>query len=332
MRSVWPALPLEKAVGPNGRVIGGPFGSDLTQADYCASGVPVIRVSNQIGSTVAGEFVFVSEEKASRLEANSAIPGDIVVVQRGSTYGKVSRIPKEAPYPKYIVCQSQMALKVDTNAASADYLFQVLRSSFFERYVESEVIQTGQPHINLGILRRAPIPTPPLREQRRIAETLHLWDVAVEKLIALRTAKRQRLLGILQQFFGYGGQFPARWERRSLSSISSRVQRRNGGDNHPVMTISAKSGFLMQSDKFSRDMAGSSVERYTLLQEGEFAYNKGNSLTAPYGCIFPLDRPTALVPFVYYCFALHEEHSRETSLCRRRAESSALALDQFRCA
>jgi type I restriction enzyme, S subunit len=70
------------------------------------------------------------------------------------------------------------------------------------------------------------------------------------------------------------------------------------------MTISAKSGFLMQSDRFARDMAGRSVERYTLLREGEFAYNKGNSKTAPYGCVFRLDRPTALVPFVYYCFAL----------------------------
>lgn len=60
----------------------------------------------------------------------------------------------------------------------------------------------------------------------------------------------------------------------------------------------------MQSDKFARDMAGSSVERYIVLHRGEFAYNKGNSLTAPYGCIFPLDQQTALVPFVYYCFAL----------------------------
>jgi type I restriction enzyme S subunit len=70
------------------------------------------------------------------------------------------------------------------------------------------------------------------------------------------------------------------------------------------MTISAKSGFLLQSDKFARDMAGQSVDRYTLLHEGEFAYNKGNSNTAPYGCVFRLYRPTALVPFVYYCFAL----------------------------
>jgi len=77
------------------------------------------------------------------------------------------------------------------------------------------------------------------------------------------------------------------------------------------MTISAKSGFLLQSDKFTRDMAGRSVERYTLLKEGEFAYNKGNSLTAPYGCIFPLDRPSALVPFVYFCFALNGELDQE---------------------
>ncbi|MFN8890918.1 MAG: restriction endonuclease subunit S, partial [Alphaproteobacteria bacterium] len=105
--------------------------------------------------------------------------------------------------------------------------------------------------------------------------------------------------------------FPDRWKLCPLSIISTRVRRQNDGGNHPVMTISAKSGFRLQSDKFSRDMAGSSVDRYIVLHEGEFAYNKGNSLTAPYGCIFPLDRPTALVPFVYFCFALKPSMNRE---------------------
>lgn len=77
------------------------------------------------------------------------------------------------------------------------------------------------------------------------------------------------------------------------------------------MTVSAKSGFLLQSDKFSRDMAGRSVENYIVLHEGEFAYNKGNSLTSPYGCIFPLDRLTALVPHVYLCFSLNKGLDRE---------------------
>lgn len=156
-------------------------------------------------------------------------------------------------------------------------------------------------------LERLPILVPPLPEQQKIIAILRAWDEATDKMAALRSNKRSWFNGLSQKLMGRGGEFPNAWERRPLSSIATRIRRQGGGDNHPVMTISAKSGFLMQSDKFRRDMAGSSVDRYVLLHEGEFAYNKGNSLTAPYGCIFPLDRPTALVPFVYFCFALCED-------------------------
>lgn len=159
-------------------------------------------------------------------------------------------------------------------------------------------------NISQDVFLSMPARIPPLPEQRKIAEILRTWDEAIEKLEALRAAKRDRLTGLTQQLIGRGGAFPQKWPLKPLSSIAARVRRQNGGGDHPVMTISAKSGFLMQSDKFARDMAGSSVERYTLLKEGEFAYNKGNSLTAPYGCVYRLDRPAALVPFVYFCFAL----------------------------
>jgi hypothetical protein len=91
---------------------------------------------------------------------------------------------------------------------------------------------------------------------------------------------------------------------KRLSDIASRITRKNDGAGHPVMTISAKNGFMLQSEKYSRDMAGQSAERYTLLRKGEFAYNKGNSQTSPQGCIFKLDKESAVVPFVYYCFSL----------------------------
>lgn len=306
MLSSFPMIRLSEAVGTEGRVIGGPFGSDLTSNDYTHSGVPVIRVTNQVGPIVDGEFVYVSHEKAKKLAANIAHRGDIIVVQRGSTYGKVSRIPKDARYERYVVCQSQMAVSVDDASVSAEYVFQALFSKFFNRHVEASVIQTGQPHINLGILRDARLPLPPLPEQRRIAEILRTWDEAIEKLEALRAAKERRRKGILQNLLGIDRPFPKHWEIKPLDKIAERIRRTNDGGDHPVMTISAKSGFLMQSDKFARDMAGSSVDRYTLLREGEFAYNKGNSKTAPYGCIFPLDRPTAVIPFVYFCFKLHD--------------------------
>lgn len=164
--------------------------------------------------------------------------------------------------------------------------------------------QSGQPLVTQEPIHSLKTLLPPLPEQRKIAEILRTWDEAIAKLEALRAAKRDNLTGITQQLIGRGGAFPQKWPLKPLSSIAARVRRQNGGGDHPVMTISAKSGFLMQSDKFARDMAGSSVERYTLLEEGEFAYNKGNSLTAPYGCVYRLDRPAALVPFVYFCFAL----------------------------
>ena len=158
--------------------------------------------------------------------------------------------------------------------------------------------------ISLEELRDLEIPLPPLPEQRKIAAILRIWDEALEKLSALRSTKARQLGGLAQTTMGRGGVFPAHWQQKPLSKVCTPVKRKSSGGDHSVMTISAKSGFLMQSDKFARNMAGRSVERYTLLHEGEFAYNKGNSKTAPYGCVFRLNRDTALVPFVYYCFAL----------------------------
>jgi type I restriction enzyme S subunit len=162
----------------------------------------------------------------------------------------------------------------------------------------------AQPSLNRNFIYPIPVHIPSLPEQCKIAAILRTWDEALEKLGALRAAKARQLDGLAQTTMGRGGAFPAHWQRKPLSEVSTPVKRKSAGGDHPVMTISAKSGFLMQADKFARDMAGRSVERYTLLRAGEFAYNKGNSKTAPYGCVFRLDRDTALVPFVYYCFAL----------------------------
>ncbi|WHT40885.1 restriction endonuclease subunit S [Myroides sp. mNGS23_01] len=39
------------------------------------------------------------------------------------------------------------------------------------------------------------------------------------------------------------------------------------------------------------------------MKKGDYAYNKGNSKTYEYGCIYTLnDYESALVPFVYICF------------------------------
>jgi len=68
------------------------------------------------------------------------------------------------------------------------------------------------------------------------------------------------------------------------------------------MMISAASGFINQSEKYSSDNAGQSLAEYILLKKGELAYNHGASKYKPYGSCFALDVDEARIPFVYHCF------------------------------
>lgn len=160
-------------------VIGGPFGSNLVSKDYAPEGIPVIRGINlSDGRWVNGDFVFVSPEKASQLIANTARPGDVVFTQRG-TLGQVAIVPEQC-YDRYIVSQSQMKLTVDPTKADRFYVYYYFRSEEYLEYLDQHTIQTGVPHINLGILRNTPIPLPPLPIQRRIAEILGRLDDKIE--------------------------------------------------------------------------------------------------------------------------------------------------------
>ncbi len=132
------------------------------------------------GRWIGGEYAFVSVDKVSRdLKTNLAHPGDIIVTQRG-TLGQVSIVPDDSHYSRFVISQSQMAISVDHARINRDYLYYYLRSPVFAEYSHTQTIQTGVPHINLGILRDAPLEMRPLTEQRSIARVLGALDDKIE--------------------------------------------------------------------------------------------------------------------------------------------------------
>lgn len=277
-----------------------------SRPEFWGGPIPWVTVKDMKAMRLNGVTESLTESGAETVRIAPA--GSVLVLVRGM--GLFKDLP-------VVLCDRPVAFNQDikalvpANGILSEFLAYslVARKAEILRHVESAGHGTGR--LDTDLLRSTPLPIPSPEEQQRIVEILRTWDEAIKKLEVFRAAKQDRLNGLTQQLLGRGGAFPDRWERQPLSAISTRIRRQNGGDNHPVMTISAKSGFLMQSDKFARDMAGRSVDRYIVLHEGEFAYNKGNSLTAPFGCIFRLDRPTALVPFVYYCFALKKALNSE---------------------
>lgn len=80
--------------------------------------------------------------------------------------------------------------------------------------------------------------------------------------------------------------------------------------NLPLLTISARYGWMTQQSRFSASIAGREKKNYTLLKKHQLSYNHGNSKVANYGTVYELtDYDEALVPKVYHSFSLTSENS-----------------------
>ena len=217
----WDCVSIRSAASnaPNA-IVGGPFGSDLTSADYVYSGVPVIRGTNMGPKMINGPFVFVSTSKAAALSANLARPRDIVFTQRG-TLGQVSLVP-EKPFESYLVSQSQMKISIDCNRYSHEYIYHYFFSAPGQKQILDSAIQTGVPHTNLGICKKYIFPAPVLAEQETISEIFNDIDFyieAIRKLVdkkkEIKQAAMQELLTGKRRLPGFEGE----WEVKRLREI-----------------------------------------------------------------------------------------------------------------
>lgn len=180
-------------------IAGGPFGSDLSAADYTPTGVPVIRGCN-LGHGerrfYADDLVFVSDARADALRRSLAAPGDVLFTQRG-TVGQVGLVPDGLPWPRLLLSQSQMKLTCDPARADPEYVYYWCRGPEAQQHVRSSTITAGVPHTNLAALKRTPITLPPLAEQRAIAATL----AALDRRISLCADQRASLAAVVDLLF-----------------------------------------------------------------------------------------------------------------------------------
>jgi type I restriction enzyme S subunit len=171
----------------------------------------------------------------------------------------------------------------------------------------------GTGRIDTESLKIFPVVIPSLAEQQKIAKILSTWDKAITAVETLLSNSLLQKKALIQNLLGSpesSRHEPKKIKFKTITDVADRIQRKTDGGEYPVLTISSLSGFVRQDEKYSRFMAGKSVENYTLLKKGEFAYNKGNSKTYEFGCIFDLtDYNSGLVPHVYFCFKLKPQLS-----------------------
>ena len=115
-----------------------------------------------------------------------------------------------------------MKLTVNRQIANPLFFFYVFTSEDQQELIRGGTIQTGVPHINLGILRDIPVQVPPPPEQRAIATALSDVDAllgGLDRLIAkkrdLKQAAMQQLLTGQTRLPGFQGE----WEVKRLGDV-----------------------------------------------------------------------------------------------------------------
>lgn len=178
----WPVVTVDEIAAPGDySVVGGPFGSSLGRSDYVDDGVPVIRGAQLGGPGIFShdDLVFVTEIKADRHRGNLAFPGDVLVTQRG-TVGQVGMVPLNAPYPRYLLSQSQMKLTVDPERADPRFLYYALLGPDSQHALQGSTMSAGVPHINLALFKGLKLALPPLDIQKAICQFLGSIDDLIE--------------------------------------------------------------------------------------------------------------------------------------------------------
>ncbi|MEY8192988.1 restriction endonuclease subunit S [Peribacillus simplex] len=169
-------------------------------------------------------------------------------------------------------------------------------------------------NVSQSILSSVELNMPSIDEQILIAEFFEKLDTKIqkqqEKIELLNTQKKGLMQKIFSQEFrfkdGNGQEYPE-WTYKRLKELVTPIKGNSVEDvsitSIPVLSISAKVGFLDQKDRFSQVIAGNSLSKYTALRKYDLSYNKGNSKAAKYGCVYMLDAyEEALVPNVYKSF------------------------------
>ena len=102
-------------------------------------------------------------------------------------------------------------------------------------------------------------------------------------------------------------EFEDSWSKLNLNEVSERVKRKNENlESLMALTISGQYGLVDQITYFSKSVSAKNLKNYTLIKNGEFAYNKSYSNGYPLGAIKRLDKyEKGVLSTLYICFKVN---------------------------
>lgn len=275
--------------------------------DFAPDGIPLIRGKDySFGWVPLEDFFRVSEVIDRPYKRSKVKPRDLILTIVGAGTGNVATVPEWLDGAN--ITQTTARIAVDHERFDHRYVRSLLQSRFGQNAVYRAIKGGAQPGLNIADVEKFTFFYPPKNVQSQIADAAEAWDRAIETVEALIANARAQKQALMQQLLNGKRRLPGfsePWAWADFADVFGRVKTKNAEGNTNVLTISAQHGLISQVEYFNKSVASDDVRGYTLLQRGDFAYNKSYSDGYPMGAIKPLDRyQNGIVSSLYICFRL----------------------------
>jgi type I restriction enzyme S subunit len=245
--------------------------------------------------------------EAGRAQARTVPPGTVLVLTRGMT------LLKDLPV---CIAGTEVAFNQDVKALlpaagiDSGFLAYQLIANKHEILDLVDTAGHGTGRLDTDLLKEFKVAIAPIKEQERVRKLLAAWDAAIATTEHLLVNSLEQKQGLLGRLLLHGRRANAKqhsWSFVDFDEVFERVSRKNTEGNANVLTISGVQGLVNQRDYFKKSVASADLTGYTLLRQGEFAYNKSYSANYPMGAIKQLTRyPSGVVSSLYLCFRFRE--------------------------
>ncbi|MEN0511655.1 restriction endonuclease subunit S [Staphylococcus aureus] len=196
------------------------------------------------------------------------------------------------------------------------FILSLFRKINWKVYDES----TGVPSLSKQTINKINRFVPTNKEQQKIGKFFSKLDRQIELEEQKLELFQQQKKGYMQKIFSQelrfkdesGNDYPD-WEEKELGEVADRVIRKNKNfESKKPLTISGQLGLIDQTEYFSKSVSSKNLENYTLIKNGEFAYNKSYSNGYPLGAVKRLTRyDSGVLSSLYICFSIKSEMSKD---------------------
>ena len=264
-------------------------GKGLSKADISSDGKnPCIRYGELY--TTYGQVIdnIISKTNIKKSDCILSQAGDVIIPASGETQIDIATAACVL-HDGIILSGDLNILSHKEDGAWLAYYLSSAKKLEMARFAQGNSVV----HLYSRQLKDIKINKPSLKEQTKIATFLSAVDTKIDELIQKHELLTDYKKGMMQQLFSQKLRFKADdgsdfedWMKYNIGAIFTEIKDQVLDQDIETYSITAGKGFISQAEKFGRDISGNQNRKYIVLKPNDFSYNKGNSKTFKYGCVY----------------------------------------------